>query len=581
MTTSRGLWAALFALALAAPACTSTDASRATDAAPEAAPEVAPGTARFESFRYTGDDDVYKERVPGPGQFTNPVLAGYYPDPSIEQVGEDYYLVNSSFTHTPGIPIWHSRDLVNWTQIGHVLTRPSQTPFDGLGISRGIFAPTLRYHDGTYYLITTWIDSGGNAIVTAEDPAGPWSDPIWLDFGGIDPDFFVDDDGRAYVVNNDAPIGEPLYSGHRALWIQELDLETMEMVGPRELIVNGGVDITEEPVWIEGPHIYKKDGMYYLVCAEGGTSVNHSVVVFRADNVWGPWEPWDQNPILTQRHLDDDARDYPITSVGHADFVQTPDGSWWSVFLGTRPYRGNEYNTNRETYLLPVDWPEGGWPTLLPVAPDVEVPYVVDRPNLPEDDAPYPTSGNFTITDDFADGLDIYWTSIRDVERDWLSLRDGAVVLQARPVTLSELGKPSFIGRRQQHITMSAETVVRFSPQTESERAGLAAVQQDEAYLLLSVGLRGGERVVELESRFRGEATTVASAPLPGDGPVRLRVEADGPDYAFSYAVGDGGWQTLAADADGSILSTQRAGGFVGVLLGMYASSAHPAPPLP
>ena len=571
-STQRGLWATLLALALTIPACAPTESLRLGD---EAAPAASEGTARFESFTYVGDDEVYSERTAGPGQYTNPVLAGYYPDPSIEQVGEDYYLVNSSFAHTPGIPIWHSRDLVNWTQIGHALTRPAQTPFAGIGISRGIFAPTLRYHDGTYYIITTWIDSGGNAIITADDPAGPWSDPIWLDFGGIDPDFFVDDDGRAYVVNNDAPIGEPLYQGHRALWIQELDLETMEMVGPRELIVNGGVDISEQPVWIEGPHIYKKDGMYYLVCAEGGTSVNHSVVVFRADNVWGPWEPWENNPILTQRHLDDEARDFPITSVGHADFVQTPGGDWWAVFLGTRPYRGNEYNTNRETFLLPVNWPEGGWPMIIDPDTEAEVPYVVDRPDIPEGEAPYPTSGNFTLTDDFEDGADIYWTTIRDVEADWRSLDDGALVLAPRPVGLWEMGAPSFVGRRQQHIRMSAETVVSFDPQSESERAGLAAFQQDEAYLLISVGLRGGGRVVEVERRFRGEAETLASAPLPDSGPVQLRVEADGPDYAFSYAVADGDWQSLIDGVDGSILSTQKAGGFVGVLLGMYASSAH------
>ena len=159
MTVARSLWAALLAFALAVPACMSTDAARLGAEATQ--------TARFESFSYTGDDAVYHERPAGPGQFTNPILAGYYPDPSVVRVGEDYYLVNSSFAHTPGIPIWHSRDLVSWTQIGHVLTRPSQLPFAGLGISRGIFAPTIRYHDGTYYVITTWVDSGGNAIVTA------------------------------------------------------------------------------------------------------------------------------------------------------------------------------------------------------------------------------------------------------------------------------------------------------------------------------------------------------------------------------------------------------------------------------
>ena len=573
---SRALWAALLILALAVPACAPMGDLQPVDHAPST---PASGVARFESFTYVGDDEVYEKRSPTPGQFTNPILAGYYPDPSIERVGDDYYLVNSSFAHTPGIPIWHSRDLVHWTQIGHVLDRPSQLPFDGLGLSRGIFAPTLRYHDGTYYVITTWVDSGGNAIVTAADPAGPWSDPVPLRFGGIDPDLFVDDDGRAYVVNNDAPIGEPLYDGHRALWIQEIDLETLQMVGPRELIVNGGVDITEQPVWIEGPHIYKKDGMYYLVCAEGGTSVNHSVVVFRADNVWGPWEPWDQNPILTQRHLDDEARAFPITSVGHADLVQTPAGDWWAVFLGTRPYRGNEYNTGRETYLLPVDWPEGGWPTIIDPDTEAEVPYVLDRPALPEGEAPYPTSGNFTIEENFeGDHLAPYWTFLRTLRDDWYRLTDGALVIDPRPVALSAVGHPSFVGRRQQHLQMQAETVVDFDPSDADDRAGLAAFQNDEAYLLLSVGRRDGQRVVEVERRFEGEAETLASAPIPNYGPIALRIEADGPDYDFSYATAPGDWQPLLRGADGSILSTQRAGGFVGTLLGVYASSAHARP---
>ncbi len=566
----RGLWAAVFVLALAVPACAPT-ASLSTAAAPD-------GGARFESFTYTGDDAVYHEQSAGPGQYTNPILAGYYPDPSIVRVDEDYYLVNSSFAHTPGIPIWHSRDLVSWTQIGHVLTRPSQLPFDSLGISRGIFAPTLRYHDGTYYVITTWVDSGGNAVVTATDPAGPWSDPVPLGFYGIDPDLFFNDDGKAYVVNNDAPVGEPLYSGHRALWLQEFDPAAMAMVGERRLIVNGGVDISQQPVWIEGPHLYKKDGWYYLVCAEGGTSVNHSVVVFRSRDVWGPYEPWSQNPILTQRHLDDNARPHPITSVGHTDFVQTPGGAWWSVFLGTRPYRGNEYNTGRETYLLPVRWTADGWPVIL--EGDAEVPYVHDRPALaPQPAPPVPTSGNFTVTDDFDGPLAPIWTALRTANRDWLHLGGGALVLDAQPVALSGMGAPSFLGRRQQHLRMTAEATVAFAPRTAAERAGLAAFQNDEAYLLLSVGRRDDQRVVEVERRFRGEAETLASAALPGDGAVSLRIAADGPTYAFSYATTPGDWRSLAANVDGSLLSTERAGGFVGVLLGMYASSAHPAPP--
>lgn len=576
-TLHRGLWAALFALALAVPACAPTDGLRTADDASPVMP--ADGAARFESFTYVGDDEVYRQRPAGPGQFANPVLAGYYPDPSIERVGDDYYLVNSSFAHTPGIPIWHSRDLVSWTQIGHVLTRPSQLPFDGLRVSRGIFAPTIRYHDGTYYVITTWVDSGGNGVVTATDPAGPWSDPVWLDFGGIDPDLFVDDDGRAYVVNNDAPIGEPLYEGHRALWIQEIDLETLEMVGPRELIVNGGVDIEEQPVWIEGPHIYKKDGLYYLVCAEGGTSVNHSVVVFRAESVWGPWEPWDQNPILTQRHLDDGTRAFPVTSVGHADFVQTPAGEWWAVFLGTRPYAGNFYNTGRETFLLPVEWPEGGWPMIIDPETRAEIPYAVDRPSLAEQPAPpVPTSGNFRMEEDFeGDALAPYWTSVRTT-RGGYRLEDGALVVEPRADALYGLAAPALVGRRQQHLRATAETAVRFDPSAPDERAGLVAFQNDDFYLLLSVGLRDGQRVVEVEQRAEGVSQTLASAPLPEAGPVGLRIEADGPRYHFAYAPSPGDWRPLLRDADGTLLSTELAGGFVGTLLGLYASSGHPPP---
>ena len=530
--------------------------------------------ARFESFTYAGDDDAFRSADPGPDEFLNPVIAGYHPDPSVVRVGEDYYLVHSSFAHFPGVPLWHSRDLVSWTQIGHVLDRPSQLPLEGVATSRGIFAPTLRYHDGTFYVLTTWTEGRGNGVVTATDPAGPWSDPVWLPFGGVDPDLFVDDDGRAYVANSDMPIGEPTYRGHRAVWIQEIDLETLTMTGERRLIVDGGTDLADEPAWIEGPHLYKRDGWYYLLASEGGTEINHSVVIFRSRGVTGPYEPWEGGSILTQRDLDPD-RPLPVTSTGHADFVQTPAGDWWAVFLGARPYRGDEYNTGRETFLLPVDWPEGGWPVIL--EPGAPVPYVAERPDLPAGTAPVPTSGNFTLLDDFdGDALAPYWTFIRTPRSTWHRLEGGALAIEARPVALADAAQPSFVGRRQQHLRMTAETVLDFAPADADDRAGLVAIQKDEAYLLLSVTRRGGRRVVEVERRFEGEAETVASAPLPDAGPVRLRITADGADYAFAYAPAAGDWRALAAGVDGSILSTLRATGFVGSLVGMYASSAHP-----
>ena len=246
-------------------------------------PPTATRNPVFEWFEYTGNDTA----LAGGDSTTyhNPIIAGFAPDPSITRAGDDYYLVTSSFSYFPGVPVWHSRDLVNWSRIGHVLDRPSQLSFDTSGVSRGIFAPTLRYHDSTFYMITTVVDQGGNFVVTATNPAGPWSDPTFLGFDGIDPELFFDDDGRAWILNNGPPDETPRYDGHRAIWIQEFDAKTKAMIGPRTQVVNGGVDLRKRPIWIEAPHVFKVDGWYYLICAEGGTADQHSEVVFRSRSV--------------------------------------------------------------------------------------------------------------------------------------------------------------------------------------------------------------------------------------------------------------------------------------------------------
>ena len=211
----------------------------------------------FEWFEYSGRDAVFTAPLPK-GAFHNPILAGYYPDPSVVRAGDKYYLVNSSFAHWPGIPIHESTDLVHWTLVGHALGDPTKVSFDGLNISRGVFAPSIHFHDGTFYVINTLVDAGGNFFVTATNPRGPWSDPVWLKgIDGIDPSFFFDDDGKAYILNNGPPEGAPLYDGHRAIWMQEFDLGGRKPVGPRKVIVNGGVDLARKPIWIEGPHLYR------------------------------------------------------------------------------------------------------------------------------------------------------------------------------------------------------------------------------------------------------------------------------------------------------------------------------------
>ena len=530
--------------------------------------------AAFDWFSYEGTDPVYDEFSAGPGQYLNPILAGFHPDPSIARAGDEYFLVTSTFSWFPGIPIFRSRDLVNWELIGHVLDRPSQLDVEGLEISEGVFAPTIRYHDGTFYVINTLVGAGGNFVVTATDPAGPWSDPVFLpSVDGIDPSMFFDDDGKVYVTNNGPPIETPRYNGHRAIWIQEFDPEALEMIGPRTLIINGGVDISTEPIWIEAPHIFKVDGAYYLIAAEGGTAEGHSEVVFRSDSVLGPWVPYENNPILTQRHLPAD-RPFPVTSAGHADFVQTPDGEWWSVFLATRPYRDGYYNIGRETFLLPVEWVDG-WPVILPSA-DV-VPYVHDAPSLPRQSPPaVPTSGNFTHRDDFdGDALAPYWNFIRTPREQWYDVNDGRLLLQSRPVGLGDRGQPSFVGRRQQHSYFSAATALHASDLPTGQRAGLAAFQNDDFYYALAFAREEGESVVVLERKSgRGsQAEVVASAPVDvsSDDPLYLRIDGRGGEYDFFYALQADEWIPLLEGADGTILSTRTAGGFVGTYLGLFA----------
>jgi alpha-N-arabinofuranosidase len=311
--------------------------------------------ASFDWFEYTGRDAVFARPVPS-GGYRNPVLAGFYPDPSVTRAGNRFYLVNSTFTYFPGIPVFESTDLVHWRHIGNVIDRPSQLRFDGLGVSRGVFAPSIAYHAGFFYVLNTAVDSGGNYLSIARDPAGPWSDPIWLpQLDGIDPSLFFDDDGRTYVLNNGPPAGQPRYAGHRAIWIQEFDLAERRLVGPRKVLIDGGVDPSRNPVWIEGPHLYRHAGWYYLMCAEGGTSTQHSEVILRARSPWGPFRPYPVNPILTQRDLPA-GRIEPVTNAGHADLVEAPDGTWWAIFLASRPYEEVHYNTGRELLLMGFGW---------------------------------------------------------------------------------------------------------------------------------------------------------------------------------------------------------------------------------
>ncbi len=552
----------------------------------------------FDSFTYTGRDDAFATPLPA-GHYRNPILAGYYPDPSICRVGDDYYLINSTFAHFPGIPIFHSRDLVNWKQLGHVIDRPGQLKYDGLGITRGLFAPAISHHHGTFYVVCTMIDGGGNFLVTATDPAGPWSDPVWLKFDGIDPSLFFDDDGRAWMVNNgNPPDNKPLYSGHRAIWIQEFDLANRRMIGPRSIIVNGGADITQKPVWIEGPHLYKRDGWYYLCCAEGGTSTEHSQVILRSKSVTGPFVPWDKNPILTQRDLDGNAK-HAITCTGHADLVIGPDGNWWSVFLACRPYAPDRWATGRETFLLPVKWTDDGWPQILP--PGARVPYVVKAPILKPQTVLQertettekrnssasvpsviscekdwmPLTGNFTWADEFDQpAMSPLWIMLRAPKENWWSLGNGRLNLTPRSELLSGKGNPSFWGRRLQHSTFETSTRLQV-PATAGTSAGLAAIQNETHHYYFGVQRTAAALAVFVEVQNGPRPERLVSAPLPAEaGEIILRLTGEGPTLAFSYSLKPGEWIALLPQADSYPISVQAAGGglhFTGALVGVHA----------
>lgn len=533
-------------------------------------PESTIKSVSFDDFEYTGVDHTSDASLKS-GQYRNPILAGFHPDPSICRVGDDYYLINSTFEYFPGLPIFHSKDLVNWRQIGHVIHRPEQFDFRNRRVSAGLFAPAITWHDGLFYVVCTKIDGPGNFVVTAEDPAGPWSDPIPLDFGGIDPSIFFDDDGSAWIVYNDAPEGRPLYNGHRAVWIRKFDAQTMTVDSSAKLLINGGIDISQKPVWIEGPHIYKLRGWYYLCCAEGGTGPQHSQVILRSKQVDGPYTPWDQNPILTQRDLDGNAPG-SVTCTGHADLVVGPDGNWWAVFLAVRPYQNGLSKLGRETFLLPVTWTDDDWPTILPRGE--RVPLVVDSPGgvevRPSSD---PLTGSFSWRDDFQEeDLSLEWIMLREPRETWwgVNTETGRLELSPRSETLRGSGNPSYLGRRVRHVEYAASLQVE-TPDSSGISAGMALVMNERHHFYFAVQRSENGIRLFLERVDGGDASEEAALDLPAIDEIELKIESDRSLCSFYYKVDDDQWRPLIENVDAKMISfTVQDALFLGATIGPY-----------
>lgn len=536
----------------------------------------------FTKFVYQGNDQVYNDNPLNEGEFYNPIFQGCYPDPAIVKRGEDYFLVASSFSMFPGVPIFHSKDLVNWKQIGHVLDRKSQLKVGRSGIAEGIYAPALAYnpHNETFYMITTQFAEGmGNIVVKTKDPFQGWSDPYQLKFDGIDPSLFFDDDGKAYVVHNDAPAwGTARYQGHRVIKIWEYDVENDQVIeGTDQVIVNGGVNIEEKPIWIEAPHIYKRNGKYYLMCAEGGTGDWHSEVIFVSDSPKGPYVPAPSNPILSQRYLHPDRAD-KVDWAGHADLVEGPDGKMYGVFLAIRPNEKGRVNTGRETFILPVDW-SGKFPVfengLIPMKPVLKTPEGVVNKTGQDDFFP---NGNFTFEESFkAAKLDYRWIGMRGPREDFLTIvKDGA---QIKPFSanIKAVAPISSLFHRQQHRTFTATTTVKYKPESSKDLAGLVCYQSEKFNYVFGITKKGDKTIIVLERTAAGKSTIVASAEISYKDAVTLQVDAKGDDYRFNYSVDGVNFENLGGTVSGDILSTDVAGGFTGSLIGLYTTSDNDA----
>ncbi|WP_167957418.1 glycoside hydrolase family 43 protein [Anaerosporobacter faecicola] len=488
----------------------------------------------------------------------NPIRPGYYPDPSICAVGEDFYLVNSTFTYFPGVPIFHSKDLKNWRQIGNVLNRKSQISLDEQWHSGGIFAPSIRYHKGIFYMITTNVGGGGNFYVTATNPAGPWSEPYFLkDAQGIDPSLFFDEDGTAYYVGQRANSEGEKYWGDCEVWLQEIDLNEGKLLGESKVLWRGSM---KHANWVEGPHLYKIGEYYYVMIAEGGTGFEHSITIARSKSLLGEYQSCPQNPIVTHRHF---GRSYPITNTGHGDLVQDQNGEWYMVLLASRPKQGY-CNMGRETFLAKVEW-EDGWPVVNPmegcITETVTVP-LEERETIFE-----PSCYHF-----YEKEWEPQFIFLHNPDESAYERRTGEGVLRlyARKERMDDLVSSTYASIRQQHHCFRASTRMRPSI-VESEEAGMALLQSNEYYITAFACKEDGQTYVKAEMRKKEERISLAKV-LVEEGPIEFVFLGEEEQVTIRYRQ-NGQDMLLVEKEDITALSTEVAGGFVGCTIGMYITS--------
>lgn len=467
----------------------------------------------------------------------NPVLPGFHPDPSICRSGADYYVCTSTFEYFPGLPIYKSRDLLTWTLEGHALHRPEQMDFSKTLCSDGIFAPTLRYHEGVFYVISTQVGGRGNFIVSAKHPAGPWSDPVWITDEGepwFDPSLFFDGDGRVYYTRR-----------HGFCIVQaEIDVASGRLLTPLREIARPWC--TDD---IEGPHLYRVGGWCYLLTAEGGTGWGHCLTVARSMSPWGPFEPCPQNPILTHRHLPN----HPVRYTGHGDWFEEADGKWGIVFLGTRHHGfGGQafHHLGRETFYAPMHWQEG-WP-------------VISQPVEESGPAPEPFEDRFE-----GDCLGPRWVARRRPDPSQ-AVVSGGLRLSGGEATLNDSKPEAFRGIRLDRYDFTWTADMRFAPKRDGEEAGLALVMADDCHLEWVVTRRDDSsvlllrrRVLDLcmEERFEWTGGETVCLRISGNARVFTMLAAEAEPDLHSFAT-----------AERRLFCTEVATGWTGLMAGVYAS---------
>jgi xylan 1,4-beta-xylosidase len=480
--------------------------------------------------------------------FKNPVLSGFYPDPSVCRVGEDYYLVNSSFHYFPGVPIHHSKDLIHWKQIGYCLSRPSQAKLKKIGFWNGIYAPTIRHHEGIFYMVTTNTSDKGNFYVYTDNPAGEWSEPVWVKQPGIDPDLFFDDDGKCYFMSA---------RGGGCMQLSEIDIKTGKLLSEPKNIWSGTGGRCAE-----APHLYKKDGYYYLMIAEGGTEYGHKVTIARSRSIFGPYESNPANPILT--HINATGMGNPIQGTGHADLIQAHDGSWWTVFLGFRPQSHTHHVLGRETFLAPVRWDKDSWPI---INDNGTVSLKMNCHTLPQFVFPFePLRNDFT---DAKLGFEWNYLCIPHANNYSLTERKGFLRLKATTLTINHIDSPTFVGRRQQHIDFRATALLDFQGIKDGAEAGITTYMANDYHYDLSVLCKEGRHYLSLSYRLSRLHHQEKEIALEGK-QVFLRVEGSKDCYTYFYSTNDKQYEKLS-EINTRFLSSETAGGFTGVYLGLFA----------